>query len=212
MEVILIPARGGSKGIKRKNLSVKVSDKPILQIAIETALKTRYPVWVSSEDKEILELSETWGAKAHERDEILANDTATLESVVDDFIEKRYLADTDILCAMQCTSPYTKTKYLLDAIDIAKNYCSCYSAVYGNWHIHTADKSLTPERTLGKMRPPRQMDTLFFMETGAFYANSVFSWLNSGRHRASNMNRIPYIIPKCDSLDIDSLEDIKDLK
>ena len=59
MEILsIIPARGGSKGIKRKNLK-PILDKPLVAYTIEASLKSKYitKTIVSSEDDEILEVT-----------------------------------------------------------------------------------------------------------------------------------------------------------
>lgn len=77
----IILARGGSKGIPRKNL-VDLCGKPLLVWSIESALASRevMSVWVSSEDKEILEVARGAGAQIIERPDDLASDSASSEA------------------------------------------------------------------------------------------------------------------------------------
>ena len=67
--LVVIPARGGSKGIPRKNLRL-LNGKPLIYYAITTALNSNYTpdVYVSSEDEEILSTAILFGAKTHKRD------------------------------------------------------------------------------------------------------------------------------------------------
>ena len=67
--LIVIPARGGSKGIPRKNLRL-LSGKPLLYYSIKNALNSNYDLdlFVSSEDDEILNTAQKLGAKTHKRD------------------------------------------------------------------------------------------------------------------------------------------------
>ena len=62
--VAIIPARGGSKGIKRKNIRI-LNGKPLISYTIEQALKSKYidRVIVSTEDLEIAEISKSFGAE-----------------------------------------------------------------------------------------------------------------------------------------------------
>ena len=80
MEILsIIPARGGSKGIKRKNLK-PILDKPLVAYTIEASLKSKYitKTIVSSEDSEILEVSKKYGAEVIVRpDELAADETKT---------------------------------------------------------------------------------------------------------------------------------------
>lgn len=72
--VVLIPARGGSKGIPRKNL-ILLKDKPLIQYVIESSIKSNIDeVWVSSDSEEILKLSSRLGSKTLLRPSYLATD------------------------------------------------------------------------------------------------------------------------------------------
>jgi len=76
MEIVaIIPARGGSKGIPRKNIK-QLFGKPLIVWTIEHAKKSRYigRITVSTEDKEIAEISKKYGAEVIERPEELAKD------------------------------------------------------------------------------------------------------------------------------------------
>jgi CMP-N,N'-diacetyllegionaminic acid synthase len=77
MNIAIIPARGGSKRIPRKNVQL-LGDKPLVVWSIETALACQEidDVYVSTDDKTIADISEKAGAKIIWRDELTANDTA----------------------------------------------------------------------------------------------------------------------------------------
>lgn len=79
--VAIIPARGNSKGIPRKNLAI-VAGKPLIQWSIEQSLAAGLPTFVSSDSPEILELAAACGASTIERPEHLATDDATTDDVV----------------------------------------------------------------------------------------------------------------------------------
>ena len=106
--VAIIPARGGSKGLPRKNI-IDLAGKPLIAWTIEAALKSKYitKTIVSSDDEEILNFSKNYGADVIERPDNLASDTATSESVVDhtiDFLQCNG-EEFDILVLLQPTSP-----------------------------------------------------------------------------------------------------------
>lgn len=103
----VIPARGGSKGIHRKNLK-PLAGKPLLVWTIEQALATPgLDVCVSTEDAEIAEVSRAAGARVIERPDELAQDTTATEPVVEHAIG--VLADEgarpDQVMLLQATSP-----------------------------------------------------------------------------------------------------------
>jgi CMP-N-acetylneuraminic acid synthetase len=99
----ITPARGGSKGIPRKNLST-VCGKPLIAWTIEAALKsrllTRYIV--SSEDPEIAAVTRSYGADVLPRPAHLATDDATTLSVLEQVLRE---IPADIVVLLQCTSP-----------------------------------------------------------------------------------------------------------
>lgn len=76
--VAIIPARGGSKGIPRKNIRL-LAGKPLIAYYIEAAVKSRYSdrVIVSTEDKEIAEIAKHCGAEIIIRPKELAKDESS---------------------------------------------------------------------------------------------------------------------------------------
>lgn len=84
--VAVVPARAGSKGLPGKNTRL-LCGKPLLAWSIEAALACPKieSVWVTSDDENALRIAEEHGARAYRRPADLANDTATMGSVVKDF-------------------------------------------------------------------------------------------------------------------------------
>ncbi len=97
------PARGGSKGIPRKNIR-PIGGKPLIAWTIEAALASRLldRYVVSTEDPEIAEVTRKNGAEVLERPKELATDEATTLSVLQHVLQKMQ-ADTIVL--LQATSP-----------------------------------------------------------------------------------------------------------
>jgi len=97
------PARGGSKGLPRKNIKM-LCGKPLIAWTIEAAkqskLLDRYVV--STEDKEIAEIAKKYGAEVIPRPPELAADEASTLSVLKDILKK---VDADIVVLLQATSP-----------------------------------------------------------------------------------------------------------
>jgi CMP-N,N'-diacetyllegionaminic acid synthase len=79
--IAIIPARGGSKGIPRKNIKL-LSGQPLIAYVIKTAMNSRYidDVVVSTDDEEIAEIARIYGAKIIMRPQALAEDHVPLES------------------------------------------------------------------------------------------------------------------------------------
>ena len=120
--ISIIPARGGSKGIPRKNIKL-LAGKPLIAYTIEEAKKSRYldKVIVSTDDNEIAEISKKYGAEIpFMRDKRFATDDIpvlpdTIQYVVDE-LEKRDIK-SDIVSVLQPTSPLRKVKYIDMAIE-----------------------------------------------------------------------------------------------
>lgn len=87
--IIMIPARLGSQRLKQKNLET-IHSKPILQIAAEKAKLIRgiNEVWINSESNELGKIAEKVGAGYHKRPESLANNVATSEDFISEFLSK----------------------------------------------------------------------------------------------------------------------------
>ena len=118
----LIPARGGSKGVPRKNLK-KLGGKTLIQIALETAKSSIFidELIVSTDDKEIFDISKELGFEPpFLRPSELAQDTSSSASVVNHAQEfyKKNSKFFDICVLLQPTNPLRTTKMIDDSIKI----------------------------------------------------------------------------------------------
>ena len=79
----VIPARGGSKGIPRKNIRL-MNGRPLISYAIANARASQYitDVFVSTDSAEIADIARSYGAHIVERDHCLSSDLVTLDPVV----------------------------------------------------------------------------------------------------------------------------------
>ncbi|WP_127470455.1 cytidylyltransferase domain-containing protein [Thiomicrorhabdus aquaedulcis] len=117
----IIPARGGSKGIPRKNI-YPISGKPLIQYTVEAALASKKltRIMLNSDDNEIIKKVETMGVDvSYQRPANLATDTARLvHAVLDmlDWLEKRNQLP-DVVVLLQPTSPLRGLTLIDDAID-----------------------------------------------------------------------------------------------
>lgn len=118
--VAIIPARGGSKGIQKKNIKLLVG-KPLIAYSIEQAKQLNLidRVIVSTDDKEIAEIAERYGAEVQMRPSELAQDDSltidVLKYVVRTLEKENYFPDIVIL--LQPTSPFRKTEHILSVIE-----------------------------------------------------------------------------------------------
>ena len=113
----IIPARGGSKRLPRKNI-LDLCGKPLISWSIEAALKSKYisKVVVSSDDEEILNISSNFGADIIKRPYELANDTATTFDAIKHTINN--LEKYDYIVLLQPTSPLRNENQIDEAIEL----------------------------------------------------------------------------------------------
>lgn len=176
--VCIIPARGGSKGIHKKNI-IDVAGKPLVAWSIEQALNSKYiknKVFVSSDCEKILSVSEDYGAKVILRPEDISDDKASSESALFHSIfdiEKNY-EKIDLVVFLQATSPLRETKDIDNAIEelINKDFDSLFSASeLEDFFIWTYDKNKNLKSLnydyLNRKR--RQDVEAQFVENGSIY-------------------------------------------
>ena len=123
--LVVIPARGGSKGIPRKNIRL-LGKKPLIAHTIEMGLESKYVdnLVVTTDDNEIKFIAEKFGAETIKRDGKLAEDSIPLDPVIYDATlqqEAKINENYDIVITVQPTSPLLKTKTLDLAIETLIN-------------------------------------------------------------------------------------------
>lgn len=129
----VIPARGGSKGILKKNISA-VAGKPLIAWTIESALKVRRitNVVVSTDDPEIAEVAKKWGAEVpFLRPEELSKDSTPSLPVIQhayDYYKSSGL-DFDGILTLQPTSPLRLAIHLEECLDLFEKYSEADSLV-----------------------------------------------------------------------------------
>lgn len=117
--LVIIPARGGSKRLPRKNL-LDLCGKPLIAWSIEAALKSKYisKVIVSSDDEEILNIAKEYKADFIKRPDELASDTATTFDALKHTLEN--VEKYDYVVLLQPTSPLRTEKHIDEAIELLK--------------------------------------------------------------------------------------------
>ncbi len=114
----IIPARGGSKRLPRKNL-LPLQGKPLIEWTIESALQSAYidDVCVTSDDNEVLKIAKNTGCLTIERPDYLANDTATTFDAVKHTIED-LSENYEYIVLLQPTSPLRTAMHIDEAINL----------------------------------------------------------------------------------------------
>ncbi|MFT5926926.1 MAG: CMP-N,N'-diacetyllegionaminic acid synthase [Candidatus Azotimanducaceae bacterium] len=174
--VAIIPARGGSKGIPRKNIYPMLG-KPLIAWSIEQALKCDGidSVWVTSDSDEILSVAEEYGASPLVRSAEIAGDLATSESAWIDALNQIESSgvDVSVLVGMQATSPVRESSDLKGALEKFKSggYDSLLSVTlvedYFVWR--KSAQGLESVNYDFKSRKRRQEIQPSYLENGSFY-------------------------------------------
>jgi YrbI family 3-deoxy-D-manno-octulosonate 8-phosphate phosphatase len=132
--VAIIPARGGSKGISRKNL-LPIAGRPLISYVLGEALAAKRVarVVVSTDDAEIAAVARGAGAGVIERPAEISGDAASSESALThalSVLEKRDGYRPDVMVMLQCTSPLTLAEDIDGAVKtmLDENGDSCFSA------------------------------------------------------------------------------------
>lgn len=114
----LIPARGGSKRLPRKNISL-LGGKPLIAWSIDAALNSDLfdTVWISSEDKDILEVAQDWGGTPLPRSLDLAEDKVTIVDLCLQVVEDLNLQNKEytVLYVLLPTAPFRQSSTIRKA-------------------------------------------------------------------------------------------------
>lgn len=209
----IIPARGGSKRIPRKNVRL-LAGQPAISYPIEMALKSKLfeRVVVTTEDEEIASIALEYGAEVpFTRSLELSNDYATTVDVIADAAQKLELRDSDLICCIYPVTPLLTIERLIQAQKILES---------GTWdYVFPACEYTTPiERAFrkdssGKINflSPRFVFTRTqdieksFYDAGQFYFGNASSWLRKIPILSGNSTFIE--LEKNETLDIDEFED-----
>ncbi|MCB9626407.1 MAG: acylneuraminate cytidylyltransferase family protein [Sandaracinaceae bacterium] len=179
----IIPARGGSKGLRRKNV-LPMAGRPMLAHSVAAALESGLfdEVVVSSEDDEILAAARAAGATAIVRPDALSTDTASSADVVLHALEQHRWADTFAL--LQPTSPLRTAAHLREAAALLTaetiavvSICEC--AHHPLKTLLQVDGHFVPTREWRDLTQPRQSLPRAVQPNGAIYFGRSRSFVES---------------------------------
>ncbi|KAJ8605897.1 hypothetical protein CTAYLR_004182 [Chrysophaeum taylorii] len=205
----LILARGGSKGIPKKNIKL-LNGVPLVVYNIKAALESGVfaVVAVSSDDDEILAIARAAGAATHKRSPAAATDTATSEVGIFDYLEHHH--PCDVLALVQCTSPLTTADDFRNAWELFRNSGAdgLVTVVRTHrflWRVEDGGGVAAPMNYDPAYRPRRQDWAGELVENGAFYLMKVASLRASGSRLSGKI--VAYEMPEDTLVEIDSLVD-----
>ena len=207
--LVIIPARGGSKGIPRKNLR-PLNGMPLISYSINLALQSSYKpdVFVSTDDAEIAYFAEKFGAQVHMRDPNLGGDKITLDPVIYEAyvtIANKLNKQYDFVITLQPTSPLLSVKSLDQAIEqmITNPEIETTLSAVNDTHLTWGknDSGYFPNFTA---RVNRQQLPPVFKETGGFFISRI-SVVGPTSRIGKKVSL--FTVPTHEAIDIDSFED-----
>jgi CMP-N-acetylneuraminic acid synthetase len=209
----IIPARGGSKGVPKKNLA-KVLGKPLITYSIDVALSSKYidRVVVSSDSEEILKVARKFKAETISRSRKLAQNNSPLDLVIKDVLVKlekeNYFPNLVVL--LQPTSPTrsveTLDKSISEFIRRGKGFDSLIPLYKIGGKIGKISRGrYNPLNKPGKQR--QELGTFYYKECGTVF---IFrpEIIKKGKYYGDKI--YPFIIKsKVEAVDIDDFSDLK---
>ena len=202
--VSLILARGGSKGIPKKNI-YPIAGKPLLFYSLNASQKSNVnETWVSTDCPEIKKVALAYDAKVLDRPNDISCDTSQSEEALLHFAEQ---IDFDIMVFIQPTSPLLLSQDINNGISLLldKKYDSVFSVYKEHW-VPRWSLSSEPINWDIAHRPRRQDVQENYVENGAFYITYRNTLLNSQLRYSGNIGC--FEMPLLRSFQIDTLEDI----
>lgn len=214
--IAIIPARGGSKRIPKKNIKL-FCDKPLIAYSIETALKSSLfkKVVVSTDSEEIAEVAKKYGAEVpFMRPKELSDDYSSSGEAVNhavEFLKKRGEVFRYV-CTIYATAPFLKPEYLKKGLDLLKSSDAkmSFSVTSMPYPIQRTFK-ITPEGRCQMFWPenfPKRSQDL----EEAYHDAGQFYWVDTTKKLYDvpfGSQSIPVVLPRYLVQDIDTMEDFK---
>lgn len=214
----MIPARGGSKRIPRKNIK-NFNGKPLIAWTINHAIESKLfdQIFVSTDDSEIAAIAKTYGASiAKLRDANLSNDHATLIEVMQSEAEK-LIADNfnpmDSLCCLYPASPMLNFKKVQEGIMVVNEKKADFAIAIKEFEQSPMRALAVNEAGLLQYKFPQNaitrtqdLETLF-TDAGQFTIATIGKWAQTNTTLEGRI--FPIKIGKYEAIDIDDLSDWK---
>ena len=204
----LIPARGGSKRLKKKNI-LEFNGYPLINWTIESAKNSKYvnTIVVSTDDIEIIDVCKKYEELLIiNRPKILSNDTASSYDVAIHAINE--LPDYDYILLLQPTSPLRNSNHIDDCIELmfqgnSKNSVSMCHAKKGDKNLCVLDHKFMFKKFSESFV---KSDNLYKIN-GAIYFSDVNNLIE--KKTFINTDSLGYIMPREQSIDIDTMDDFR---
>lgn len=215
MKVAIIPARGGSKRIPRKNIK-DFFGKPMIAWSIEAALKSNCfdRIIVSTDDQEIAEIAKQYGAEVpFIRAAELSDDHAGTTPVIKQAIQ--WLTDNlqapHLVCCIYATAPFVSANDIQRGLDQLEQTNASYAFTVTSYAFPIQRAIRITEDNNVEMFSPEHFQTRSqdleeaYHDAGQFYWGKVDAWMSEKVIFGSEST--PVILPRYRVQDIDTLED-----
>jgi CMP-N,N'-diacetyllegionaminic acid synthase len=209
----IIPARGGSKGVVRKNIR-EIAGKPLLAWSIEEAKKSKYidRIILTSEDEEIISVALNWGCEVPfiRPKELAMDDTPGMDPVIHAI---KSLPAYDYIVLLQPTSPLRSIEDIDGCLElcIAHHAKACVSVTEPDkspyWMYLVNEGRMTPLMNQEERILRRQDFPDVVALNGAVYV-AESEWLLLNKTFVTN-ETFAYTMPKARSIDIDTEFDLQ---
>jgi CMP-N,N'-diacetyllegionaminic acid synthase len=210
--VAVIPARGGSKGIPKKNLA-KIGELSLVELALKFAVSIDQvsQVILSSDSSEILQVATSFeGVFLDQRSSHLATDASTTDDLLLNLIGKFGLLENDIILLLEPTSPFrtvsTFEKAYTEFINNKYDTLITVSRDSGAFWVLSEEEKFVPATNNTSSR--RQERSPLFRELGVFYFINVGAFKQRGKITGSK-NILAYEIFGVEQIDINTPLDLQ---
>jgi CMP-N-acetylneuraminic acid synthetase len=216
MRLAVIPARGGSKRLPRKNV-LPFLGKPIIGYTVEAARASKLfdRVIVSTEDDEIASIAAGFGAEVRERAKELASDTARVVDVCLDLLDREQAQGRayDVLAVLYATAPLRTAEDIAGTVNLLEPGRCDFALAVTNYDLppHQALK-VGDDNAVAPMWPAlinERADVIgkLCVDNGSTYAVSVGAFRRERGFYGPGLRG--YLMPRSRSIDIDTPEDFE---
>ncbi len=214
-KIVIIPARGGSKRIPRKNIKV-FCGSPIISYSLNSSLQSNIfdCIHVSTEDKEIYEIVSTLGFRpTFYRSEKCSGDQVPVRDVLVETIQQFEAIDRkfDIICLLSATAPLINADDLKNAWNQFQESTMAFPMLAVSRYPVPIEWALKFNVESNFVEPFNEQ---LFLESShnfkdTYYDVGSFAFFTRDQlfHQAEKNRFIPYILPQIKSVDVDNMED-----
>ena len=218
-KIALIPARGGSKRIPKKNI-INFNKKPMISHTIISAIKANIfdEVFVSTDNEKIAQVSKKYGAKVILRKQNLSDDNAMVKEVCYDFInslEKNGIK-CQILCTLFATAPLRNSKDIKNVVNLIQSGKCDFSLAVTSYDLPPHQALKLSNNNYARPFWPKLINKKaktigeLVVDNGSTYAFNINKFKKYKSFFGPKLKI--YKMPKERSVDLDTLEDLKLLK